>query len=125
MPVIDMTLDEMREDYDWGEVFADTSAGNTTKDVDSPDDTPLDEFTRNDVQEIIALVDGENDSEEWVGIFRLKDGRFLAAAGGCDYTGWDCRAGNSLTVAKTQEAIIRYGLTPEQAVRLGLEHPGN
>lgn len=46
------------------------------------------EFTREDVTKIIALREGENDGESWVGIFALKDGRFAVLRAWCDYTGW-------------------------------------
>lgn len=46
------------------------------------------EFTREDVAEIIAMVDGENDGENWVGVFKLNDYRYVCIRAGCDYTGW-------------------------------------
>lgn len=46
-------------------------------------------FTRDDVAEIIAMAEGENDGAEWVGVFRLNDGRFAVLRAGCDYTGWE------------------------------------
>jgi len=124
MPRIEMSLADMQEDYDWAEVFADESSGNTTTDIESPDGTDLSPFTRQDVTEIIALVNGENDGDEWLGVFRLADKRILVATGGCDYTGWDCQAGNRLTVASTIDAAVQYGLTADEAARLGLAHPG-
>lgn len=47
-----------------------------------------DAFTRGEVETIIAMVDGENDGPDWVGVFRLKDGRFACIRAECDYTGW-------------------------------------
>ena len=44
---------------------------------------------REDVVEIIAIDDGENDEAKWLGLFKMKDGRYLALSAGCDYTGWD------------------------------------
>lgn len=90
--VIEITLDELLNDYDWAEVFADESSGNTDKQTSvvapgiSVDLTPP---TRHDVSKIIAAVNGERDGPEWVGLFVLKDGRYLVAVGSCDYTGWD------------------------------------
>ena len=94
---------------------ADESSGNTTKDITSPDETDLSSVTRNDVVEIIGACEVNGDYAEWegVGLFKLRDGRFLAASGGCDTTGWDCRACNTLTVCSTLEAAIQYGLTTE------------
>jgi hypothetical protein len=44
---------------------------------------------REDVETIIAIDDGENDEANWLGLFKMKDGRYLALSAGCDYTGWD------------------------------------
>lgn len=86
-----MTIEELLEDRDWAEVFADESSGNTSKDnIDAVGDCPTDPRPcRSDVAEILASEDGENDGPNWEGVFRLKDGRYLFASGGCDYTGWD------------------------------------
>ncbi len=46
------------------------------------------EFTREDVDRIIAMKEGENDGDSWVGVFALKDGRFASLRAWCDYTGW-------------------------------------
>jgi len=77
------------DSYDWEEVFGEGTGGNCTQDVESLDGTPAHSATRADVVEIIAAVNGVNDGEEWIGVFRLRDGRFLAAVAECDYTGWD------------------------------------
>jgi hypothetical protein len=109
--------------YDWEEVFGEGTGGNTDKTTDvcppgsSVDPTPP---MREDVVEIIAMVDGEKDEADWVGVFRLKDGRFLLAYGGCDYTGWDCRAQNFLEVAASLDDLLTYGCDQQQLDRLGL-----
>lgn len=45
-------------------------------------------FTIDDVKRVVAMVDGENDGDEWAGVFELHDGRFAALSAWCDYTGW-------------------------------------
>lgn len=45
-------------------------------------------FAREDVVEILYRADGQNEEEEWVGVFRLRDGRFAVLRAGCDYSGW-------------------------------------
>ena len=92
MPVKEITLEELLQDGDWAYVFADEDDGNVGKETDPcPPDSDVDTSppSRSDVEEIIAAANGENDGEEWIGVFKLKDGRFLLAAGSCDYTGWD------------------------------------
>lgn len=87
-----MTLEELRLNGDWAQVFADENWGNVSKDVEAvPPGAQVSTagFSRNDVVEIIASHDGENEADDWVGLFLLDDGRYVAASGWCDYTGWD------------------------------------
>lgn len=118
--ITEITIKELREDYDWSEVFGEGGGGNCSQDVESLDGTSTDVCMRSDVAEIIGAVNGVNDGDEWVGVFRMADGRYLAAVGSCDYTGWDCRAANTLTVASTLERLLETGLTPDQKERLGV-----
>jgi hypothetical protein len=86
-----ITIAQLNSDEDWKCAFADEgnySEGNCTKDIQAfnCDDSP---FSRSDVIEILAAEDGENDGPDWVGVFRLRDGRYASVSAGCDYTGWD------------------------------------
>lgn len=86
-----MNVEQLCQDYDWKCAFADegnVSCGNCTKDLAAYGVTDA-EFSRCDVAEVLASVNGENDGPDWVGVFRLKDERFATVTGGCDYTGWD------------------------------------
>lgn len=64
------------------------------------------------------MDDGWADGIPWVGIFRLKDGRFLFALGWQDYSGWDGRAGNKLEVANSLDEILKYPFMDEYRHRL-------
>jgi hypothetical protein len=122
MPNIEINIEELNNSYDWAQVFADENDGNVSKDtteVPPGSDVNTSPASRSDVKEIIAAVNGENDGEEWIGVFLLNDGRYLIAQGGCCYTGWDCQAGNSMSVAKNMEDVLRYGLTDQEKGRLG------
>lgn len=119
----EIELDELINDYDWEEVFGEGNGGNCNGVIQViPPGAPVNSsgVSRTKVVEIIAAVNGENDGNDWVGLFLLDDGRYLIAEGGCDYTGWDCQAGNSLCVAGSLEDAIKYGLNPEQQKRLGI-----
>lgn len=61
--------------YDWEEAFSYSRHGD-----------------RSDVEEIIGIDEGENDGNDWIGLFRMKNGTFVFLSAGCDYTGWDCQA---------------------------------
>jgi len=113
------------DDYDWAEVFGEGDGGNCTAIIPpnhpcNPEGFNLGTFTREDVESISGMVEGENDGAEWVVYGQLKDGRWFVARGGCDYTGWDCQAGNSGDVAPTKALIEQFGLSENERSRFGL-----
>lgn len=112
------------DNYDWAEVFGEGDGGRCTPIIPSrpPFDNTTDiaTFSREDVEEITAMQDGENDGPSWIIYGKLKDGRWFYAEGGCDYTGWDCQAGNSGAVAATREQIERFGLGDNERSRFGI-----
>lgn len=122
--VKEITIEELARDSDWAEVFGEGSGGNTdrsTEPVPPGSNVDREPASRTDVIEVIAAVNGENEGQEWIGVFLLRDGRYLVAEGSCDYTGWDCRASNNLAVAETLADAIRFGMNDGQRDRLGLK----
>lgn len=118
------------DDSDWREAFGYAGEpGTEAGDKRHPERTicaedaavPLSPFTREDVAEIIGMAPGENDGPAWVIAGRLTDGRWFYLEAGCDYTGWDCQAGGTAVVSADRERLIRFGITPEERTRLGLE----
>lgn len=113
------------DSYDWAEVFGEGGGGNCTAIIPNrpPTDTktPTATFSREDVTLILGQVEGENEGADWVVYGKLKDGRYFVARGGCDYTGWDCQAGNSGDVASTKKDIITFGLTEDERNRFGVK----
>lgn len=95
-----MKLDEMREDSDWREVwkYASPASNPITREV-------IPSITMDDVEEIIAASNGERDEDHWIGVFRLKDGKWVFLSAGCDTTGWDCQAGGSAEWCATLEEL--------------------
>lgn len=55
---------------------------------------PQDGWEIDDVADILAVVEGENDEGHWHWLLRLKEPplRYVYLVGGCDYTGWDCQS---------------------------------
>jgi hypothetical protein len=115
------------DNSDWHEAFA--YAANETRAGGGSGNTPqptqgysgsLAPFDREDVTEIIALSEGEKDGRPWLGVFRLKDGRFASLIARCDHTGWDCKASGDSWVGSDLGAIILWGLTDEARIRLNL-----
>lgn len=97
-----ITLKELGDSYDWQEVFKYAPSG----------------VERRHVAKVIASEDGENDGAEWLGVFKLKNGRFMVLRAGCDYTGWGCQEGGSSSLHSTREEAERMGLTADEFVRL-------
>lgn len=120
---IEADLSEILSSYDWAEVFGEGDGGNCTQDVESLDGTLTDFVLRKNILEVLASANGENDGASWICVVRLNDGRFAACEGSCDYTGWDCYAGNTITVASSFESLIISGLTPDNCNRLEIPHP--
>ena len=69
--------------YDWQEAFA-----NAAESIVSVDNAPTTHFSVDDVTKIISADEGENDELDWVGVFQLRDNRYVFVSAGCDYTGW-------------------------------------
>lgn len=112
------------DDYDWAEVFGEGTGGNCAPIIPgyAPGETcNAETFSREDVSRIKGQSEGENDERDWIVWGELKDGRWFIAVGGCDYTGWDCQASNHGSVASTEAALIRFGMTSEQRERFGIE----
>jgi len=40
------------------------------------------------VCEVIAAQEGENDYASWIGLFKLETGKYLGLTAWCDFTGW-------------------------------------
>ena len=96
-----MNIKEMQNDYDWQEAFSYFNC-----DI-------------NKVQKIIAYDNGENDSQDWIGIFQREDGKYIYGEAGCDYTGWDCQAGgHSETFDTLEKALSKISLPEETRTRL-------
>ena len=86
-------LDQLDDD-NWEAVFAEPgncSMGNCDDSVETVGDCAVSNAPplRENVVRILAIEEGVKDEAPWVGLFELNDGRFLAATGSCDYTGWD------------------------------------
>jgi hypothetical protein len=114
------------DDYDWAEVFGEGGGGNCTAIdpfVTEGDLVGKETFSREDVESIRGQVEGKNDGPDWIVWGKLKDGRYFLAYAGCDYTGWDCQAGNYGAVASTEETLIRFGMTDDQRSRFGIAQP--
>ena len=114
------------DSYNWGYAFE--YAGEPGSSYGSPDirealpgsGADLSPFGREDVTKIIGRSNGENDEADWLCAGKLKDGRWFFLSAGCDYTGWDCRAGGTAVMAKTKKELLKYGISKEEKARLNL-----
>lgn len=83
LPAVDLAA--MLDDDDFAHVFGEATEDGNTEELG---------FTTADVAELYLVEYGAPDAGEWRAIGRLNDGRYFRVSGGCDYTGWDCRASN-------------------------------
>lgn len=49
-------------------------------------------FDVEDINDILAIWEGERDEENWRWIVRLNNKNYAFIDGWCDYIGWDCRS---------------------------------
>lgn len=116
--------DNWKEDYDWKEAFAsegaDTSNGKMFRKAVPNSEVSLEPFTIDNVVEVIKMVEGENDGESWLMLGKLNDNRWFLLDAWCDYTGWGCQSGGSVTLAASKEELLQYGLTTEDKTILGV-----
>ena len=115
MMIIEHDLDYIKSDYNWVEVF---KYANPEKCVDD-EDISTESFTMDDISEIKALVDGQNDQDDWIAIFKLKDGRFAFIVAWCDFTGWGWQEGGQSLVSSGFLSLMRFGVGIEDRIRLG------
>lgn len=110
-----INLAEFKDDMNWRCAFSEAVNGHYSGDVyDKSISSPID-----DVVEVIAAVEGENDGENWECIVRLKDNRYAFLSAGCDYTGWDCQAGGNVEYFyDVNRACSVMTLDPNQRNRL-------
>lgn len=117
---------ELYENSDWQYVFEYSSGrdesgnGGQTPEhvlVNECDTAP---FDTEDVARVLHMAEGDNDGEPWVIVVRLRDGRFGYIKAGCDYTGWDCRAGGTSYVARSLDLIERFACDESDRKRLGI-----
>ncbi len=121
-------IPEPLDDYDWGEAFS-YAGGETSWGYGYPNlrgalpgrSYDLTPFSRSDVAYIGAMEEGENDGDSWIIYGRLTDGRWFFLEAGCDYTGWDCQADGSATIANSREEIEWFGMGESARRRLGVE----
>ncbi len=115
-------IPERISDYTWEEAFKyGCGRENVSAVLGWKGDTS--DVTREDVAEVIAADDGDNDGPNWIGVFRMRDGRIAFLSAGCDYTGWGCQEGGHTMVCGDLDTMIRLGLGDNDRDRLKLPLP--
>jgi hypothetical protein len=105
--------------YDWKETFKYCNGGYIGT-ICGDEDVSIKSFTREDVAEIIAISDGQNDGDSWVAIFKLLDGRYAFVSARCDYTGWGCQESGRAIVSNNLNALKLLGVPISEHARLGI-----
>lgn len=79
-------------------------------------------FTLDDIEQVLAVWEGQNEGDDWRWVLKLRDGRFAFVQGGCDYTGWSCQSWGTSDFANTAEDAAKMALGD---VPIGESHPAN
>lgn len=110
-----IALEEFKDDWNWQAAIHEAVCGYYTSSyLEENPEHPI-----HNVAEVLAADAGEHDERDWIAILRMKDGQWAMLRAGCDYTGWDCRAGGSMEYFETvDEACSAMSLTPEELKRL-------
>jgi hypothetical protein len=95
-------------------------AGHATPEAGRACAVALDGFGREDVAEAVALCDGAPHGSDWLGVLRLRDGRWACVRARCCGDGWSCHAEGSARVALSLETLVRHGMTEAEARRAGV-----
>lgn len=82
---------------------------------------PQDTFVLEDIAEIKAVWEGENDGDNWHWFLVLNDGRNVFLEGGCDYTGWDCQSWASHQFVDSVETLDQILSKLDERVRISLQ----
>ena len=118
------------EGYDWQKVFeyageldegGDTDGEENIEAAKPTSAVSLKPFAWQDVLQVIGMYEGERDLDSWLVAGCLTDGRWFFLEAGCCYTGWDCQAEGTATVAETRAELIQFGLTKEARQTFGIE----
>jgi len=115
--------------YNWGEAF--NYARDVRREVRYVQDVRSEHLVevlvrREDVAEVLGAEDGRfrparaNDEGAWIGLFKLRDGRYMFLTAWCDYTGWGCQEGGDCTFYTSRKAAIQ-DLGDQNLHRLGLK----
>ena len=69
-------------------------------------------FTVDEIENVLAVWEGENDGDDWRWILSMKNGKYMFLQGGCDYTGWDCESDAWSIETETPEEAITCVTAP-------------
>lgn len=119
MTFTNTAIQTLTQDDDWCNAFA-FSAAISRSPLDAA--TSLDAFGLDDVSEVLAKIEGENDGPSWVCLGRLKDGRWFCLSACCDHTGWECQASGGAMVASTLTDLLKFCVTDDEAKRMEIEN---
>jgi len=106
-----MDVQELQTNSDWAEIFGEgSSCWMTWTDEDeviSGDEADVSRIRRCDVANVVAAKNGAPGASEWMGVFRLRDGRFAIVIAICGVGGWSEWFCNAEIIAfKSLESLL-------------------
>lgn len=85
---------------------------------DESDVTESDMLDYTQFETVYFVRPGCNDGENWTFLIRHRNGYYVFFDAGCDYTGFDCQGGGSITYSRDGEKMWSLGLTDEMRMQL-------
>jgi hypothetical protein len=119
-------------EFDWREAIEQSAHDTGTAAFPSEKAAPL---TMADVARVDAYAISYHD-ERWkpgdstgselrlTAVLELTDGRWASLEAWNDYTGWGCQDGSAVRIGADRDSVVRFGLTDEGRLALGLAEPG-
>lgn len=80
------------------------------EEIDIPEKDMLD---HSKFEKVYYYREGENDGENWTFLVKHTNGYYIFFDAGCDYTGFDCQGGGSITYSLEGQKMWELGLTDE------------
>lgn len=71
-------------------------------------------------EKVYYYQEGENDGESWTFLVRHTNGYYIFFDASCDYTGFDCQGGGSITYSLDGQKMWELGLTDEFRKKLAI-----
>lgn len=108
-------LDEFEYPF---ESFSDDIGDWTYFNIDNINDRGSFELKTSNIDLVWLFDPGEQDGEDWRMVAKTKDGYYFCFEASCDYTGFDCQGGGTVSWSRHPDKLWLAGLTESMRKRI-------